>query len=60
MTAPITSWIAQADPALSEHLTPAIAAILTQVAAESKDESSRIYTQAEMVRAIELARSKKK
>ena len=38
-----------------QHLTPLAAGILRQVAAESRDTSQRVYTQAEMVRAIELA-----
>lgn len=42
--------------ALSRRMTKDVVEVLEQVAAESRDRSARIYTQAEMVRAIELAR----
>lgn len=50
------SWIAAAKPDLQSKLTAPVAQILSQVASESRDQSQRVYTQAEMVRAIELAR----
>ena len=52
------SWIGCANPDLDGHLTPAIESVLQQVAAESKDGHARIYTQAEVIRAIELAINK--
>lgn len=38
-------------------IKPAVAKIMQQVAAESKDPSARVYTQLEMIRAIELAQA---
>lgn len=52
------SWISFEHPNVVAHLTPAVEAVLQQVAAESKDDHARIYTQAEVVRAIELAIAK--
>lgn len=51
------SWITQARPDSAEagRLTPDVVAVLERVAGESKDQGARLYTQAEMVRAIELA-----
>jgi hypothetical protein len=51
------SWISCAHPDLVNRITPAVEAVLRQVAAESKDSHARIYTQAEVVRAIEIAAS---
>lgn len=56
MSAP--SWISQEKPDVLAHLTSEVQAILTQVANESKDKSSYLYTQAEVVRAVEIAISK--
>lgn len=50
------SWISAEKPDLASKLTASIATILSQVASESRDQSQHVYTQAEMVRAIELAR----
>lgn len=51
-----SSWIGAEKPDLAPKLTPSVCKILSQVASESRDESQHVYTQAEMVRAIELAR----
>lgn len=50
------SWIGAEKPDLAPRLTASVAKILSQVASESRDQSQRVYTQAEVVRAIELAR----
>jgi hypothetical protein len=50
------SWLTATKPDLASRLSKPVTEILTQVAAESRDQSQRVYTQAEMVRAIELAR----
>jgi hypothetical protein len=51
---------AESPKVLLEHLTPDVCAILSQVASESRDRNAHIYTQAEMVRAIELAKDARK
>jgi len=50
-----SSWICVSKPQTAQRLTAGICGILAQVSAESRDQSQRIYTQAEVVRAIELA-----
>lgn len=52
------SWISQERPEVPKHLTSAVVAVLEQVVSESKDTRAQIYTQAEMVRAIEIAMGK--
>lgn len=51
------TWITQARPDTEAHLTDKDAAILAQIATESRDQNARIYTQAEILRAMELVRA---